>query len=440
MIERLSLFPVTAAVNDNDHLMVGGVDCLDLAARYGTPLYVYDEATLRAACREYRQAFGDLYPDTRVIYAGKAFSCGTLMRLVADEGLGLDVISGGELAVAELAAFPPELIYMHGNNKAAAELEAGLRYGVGRVVVDNFYELELLNSIAERLNVRQDILLRVSPGVDPHTHRFITTGNVDSKFGFPLGMLGEAVKRAQGFANLNLLGLHFHIGSQLHEAEPYLEAIAVTLKFAADMKAENGFTLEELDLGGGFGIAYTLAEKAPGADYFAREIAGAVKANCAKFGLELPRLVIEPGRAIVGRAGLALYAVGSAKDIPGVRRYVSVDGGMTDNIRPALYEAEYEAVAAGKMRADGAGKVTLAGKYCESGDILIHDIELPELAAGDILAVADTGAYCLAMGSNYNGALKPAVVMVADGAARLIRRRETAEDLLSCDMFGKKEA
>jgi len=440
MKEKLPLFPVTAAINKAGHLEIGGADTVRLAADFGTPLYLYDELTLRRACREYREAFGEHYPGASVIYAAKAFICGALAHLLDEEGLGLDVISGGELAAAARAAFPGGRIYLHGNNKSAAEITAALRYGVGRIVVDNFHELEMLDGIAGGMNMRPDILLRLAPGVDPHTHRHITTGNLDSKFGFPMAQAAEALARAGALPALNVVGLHCHLGSQLHGSEPYLEAIEIMMGFAAEMSAARGFNLEELDIGGGFAIPYTMGEQAPGAAVFAAAIAAEIKAQCRRLRLETPRLVIEPGRAIVGRAGVALYTAGAAKDIPGVRRYVSLDGGMTDNIRPALYGATYEAVAAGRMNDKSAEKVSLAGKYCESADILIRDIDLPPLVPGDILAVADAGAYCLAMGSNYNGALKPAVVMVAGGKARLIRRRETADDLLAGDTFVKEAA
>jgi len=292
----------------------------------------------------------------------------------------------------------------------------------------------MLAEIAGQRGARPDVLLRLTPGVDPHTHKHIATGVVDSQFGIPLASAGEAVARTMSAPNLNLIGLHFHLGSQIFEVEPYREAIRVIMDLVAEMKSKQGFELQEFGVGGGFAVQYTVDAPAPPVSDYAEVIVTTVNEKCREHNLGLPKLVIEPGRAIVGRAGVALYEVGVVKDIPGVRRYVSVDGGMADNIRPALYGARYEAVVANKMNEKAAKKVTITGKFCESADILIKDIELPEIAAGDILAVPDCGAYCLAMGSKYNASLKPAIVLVSGGRARLIRRRETYEDLLRCDL------
>jgi diaminopimelate decarboxylase len=425
---------LTAEVNQQGHLVIGGCDSVELAREFGTPLYLFDELSLRRRCAEFRAEFGQRYADVAVVYAGKAFLNRALALLLQEEGLGLDVVSGGELSIARSVDFPLERVYFHGNNKSAEELKLALEWRVGRIVVDSFHELALLAEIAKEKGGIQDILLRLTPGVDPHTHQHITTGLVDSKFGFPMANAGEAVARAMALPNLNLVGLHFHLGSQIFEVEPYLEAIKITLDFAAAMKSEHGFELRELDIGGGFAVQYTLDSPAPPLSAYAEAIASAVMGKCQELGLALPRLVIEPGRAIVGQAGVALYEIGAIKEIPGVRCYVSVDGGMADNIRPALYEAKYEAVVANKMWEKEESQVTIAGKFCESGDILIKDISLPQVRAGDILAVADCGAYCLAMASNYNAALKPAVVMVREGRARLIRRRETFEDLIKGDL------
>lgn len=430
---RLPLFPLTAEVNEKGHLVIGGCDAVELAAEFGTPLYLYDEAGLRARCAEFIQEFGRRYADTRVIYAGKTFINPALALILKEAGLGLDAVSAGELSIARTAGFPLEKAYFHGNNKSAEELELALEWGVGRVVVDNFSEMALLDRLAGEKGVVAEILLRLTPGIDPHTHRHISTGTVDSKFGFTLTDWDEAVSRAVRAPNLNLVGLHFHLGSLIFEFEPYREAIEVVLDFAAGMKQKYGFELKELNIGGGFAVQYTLATPAPPVSAYAEAIAPAIISKCRELGLALPRLVIEPGRSIVGRSGVALYKVGVVKDIHGVRRYVAIDGGMGDNIRPALYEAEYEAVVANKMRAAEARKVTVAGKFCESGDVLIRDIVLPEIAPGDILAVATCGAYCLAMASNYNASLKPAVIMVRDGKARLIRRREVLADLSRYD-------
>ncbi len=432
---RLALFPANAGVNEKNHLMLGGCDAAALAAEFGTPLYVFDEAALRQKCAEFRDEFGRRYPDTSIVYAGKAFINRALALLFKEAGLGLDVVSGGELSIARSVDFPMQKVYFHGNNKSAEELSMALEAKVGRIVIDSFPELDMLSAMAGQRRARPDVLLRLTPGVDPHTHKHIATGIVDSKFGIPLASAEEAVARAMSTASLNLIGLHFHLGSQIFELEPYGEAIKVILELAADMKSRHGFELQELDVGGGFAVQYTVAALAPSIFDYAEIIVATVNEKCRELKLNLPKLVIEPGRSIVGRAGVVLYSVGVVKEIPGIRCYVSVDGGMADNIRPALYGARYEAVVANKMNDGAKKKVTIAGKFCESGDILIKDIDLPVVAAGDILAVPDCGAYCLAMGSNYNAALKPAVVMVNDGRARLIRRRETHEDLLRCDLM-----
>jgi len=429
---KLSLFPLTADVNENGHLIIGGCDSVALAEEFGTPLYVFDELSLRRRCAEFRTEFGNRYPDTTVIYASKAFTNKALVSIVKEEGLGLDVVSGGEMGIARSVDFPMESVYFHGNNKSAEELELALQWGVGRIVVDNFHELNLLPEIAGERSV--DILLRLSPGIDPHTHQYITTGTIDSKFGFTLSTWHEAVAGAMSAPNLNLVGLHYHLGSSIFEIEPYQKAVDVVLEFAASMRQKHGFELRELNIGGGFGVQYTLDSEPPPVSDFAGLITAGLTSRCRELKLPLPRLVIEPGRAIVAQAGVALYRVGVVKEIPGIRCYVSVDGGMGDNIRQALYGARHEAVVANRVPEKEGGKVTIAGKFCESGDILIRDISLPPVAAGDLIAVADCGAYCLPMASNYNAAFRPAVVMVREGKARLIRRRETLEDLTRCDL------
>ncbi len=434
MLSRLRLFPSTAGVNDQGHLMTGGCDTVELAAEFGTPLYIFDEVSLRHKCAEFKAEFGQRYADTTVIYACKAFINKALAVIFKEEGLGLDVVSGGELGIAHSAGFPLDRVYFHGNNKSAEEISLALEWGVGRIVVDNFHELKMLGEMAKERGCTPDILLRLTPGVDPHTHKYITTGNVDSKFGFPLASGEEAVIKAMSMPNLNLVGLHFHIGSLIFEVEPYEQAIEFILNFAAEMKQKHGFELRELNVGGGFAIQYTLDSPAPPISTYAEVITSNIISKCQKLGLTLPRLIIEPGRSIVGRAGVALYRVGVVKDIPGIRCYVSVDGGMADNIRPALYGAKQEAVVANKMPENEAGKFTIAGKFCESGDILIRDISLPLPSAGDILAVPGCGAYCLTEAMNYNASFKPAVVLVREGKARLIRRRETLDDLTRCDL------
>ena len=434
MMSRLSLFPLTAEVNNRGHLIIGGCDSVELADKFGTPLYLFDEFSLRSKCAELKAEFSQRYTDTTVIYACKAFINKALALIFKEEGLGLDVVSAGELGIAQSVGFPLDMVYFHGNNKSAEEIRLALKCHIGRIVVDNFHELKMLGEIAKETGNTPDILLRLSPGVDPHTHKYVATGIVDSKFGFPLSSGEEAVAQAMSAPNLNLVGLHFHIGSFIFEVEPYLRSIEVTLDFAAEMKRKYSFELRELNIGGGFAIQYTLDSPSPPISFYAEAITSKIISKCQELKLALPRLIIEPGRAIVGQAGVALYRVGVVKDIPGVRCYVSVDGGMADNIRPALYGSKYEAVVAGKVSEKETGKVTIAGKFCESGDILVRDINLPPVSAGDIIAIPDCGAYCLPMASNYNSSLKPAIVLVKEGKAHLIRRRETFDDLTRCDL------
>ncbi|MFC1918559.1 diaminopimelate decarboxylase [Chloroflexota bacterium] len=434
MISRLPLFPQTAEVNDQGHLVIAGCDTVGLAAEFSTPLYLFDEFSLREKCTEFRAEFGRRYTDTAVIYACKAFINKALALIFNEEGLGLDVVSAGELGIAQSVGFPLDRVYFHGNNKSAEEIGLALEWGVGRIVVDNFQELKMLGEMAQEKGCTSEVLLRLTPGVDPHTHKYITTGNVDSKFGFPMASGEEALAIAMSMSNLRVVGLHFHIGSLIFEVESYLQAIESVLSFAAEMKRKHGFELKELDVGGGFAIQYTLDSPAPPVSYYAEALTAAVTGKCKDLKLELPKLIIEPGRSIVGQAGVALYTVGVVKDIPGVRCYASVDGGMADNIRPALYGAKLEAVVANKMEEKEAGKVTIAGKFCESGDILIRNVRLPSLLAGDILAIPGSGAYCLTEAMNYNASFKPAIVLVSEGKVRLIRRRETLEDLTRCDI------
>lgn len=431
----LDIFPRSAGVRDG-HLWLGGCDAVELAEEFGTPLYVFDEAEVRLACREARRAFTSRHPASDVAYAAKAYIGVWLAALLADEGMAMDVVSAGELAVALSAGFPAERVHFHGNNKGRGELMEALEAGIGRVVVDNFHELNVLDDVAARAGRRQRVMLRLSPGVDPHTHAKTTTGILDSKFGFPIqtGQAEDAVRRALAAPWLQLTGLHCHLGSPIFDVEPYREATDIVVGFAAEMAKRHGLRLEEYSPGGGFAVQYTRDQPAPGFDEYAEAIVLSLRDACEKHGLPLPRLIVEPGRSIVGRAGVALYTVGSTKEIPGVRRYVSVDGGMADNTRPAMYGARYEALVANKADAPAVAAVTIAGKYCESGDVLVRDVRLPDLAAGDVVAIPAAGAYCLAMASNYNMALKPAVVAVHDGRARVVRRRETYADLVRCDV------
>jgi len=431
------ILPLTAAVNDDGHLVIAGCDAVELAREFGTPLYVFDEETLRHQCRQFRSEFRSRHADSGVSYAAKAYLGRALAALLAEEEMALEVVSGGELAIARSVGFPPQRISFHGNNKSEEELREALDYGIGRVVVDNLYELELLNRVALDVGKRQPILLRLSPNVDPHTHRHTTTGVLDSKFGFPIvtGQAEAAVKQGLSVPAVELVGLHFHLGSPIPHMEPYQEAIQVVTAFAAQMGERHGFRLGELSPGGGFAIQYLEDTPAPSPAEYAAAIVSALTDACRARSLPLPRLVVEPGRAIVGQACVALYTVGASKEIPGVRTYVAVDGGMGDNIRPALYGARYSALVANKVGESEQQRVTIAGKFCESGDVLVRDADLPRLEAGDLLALAAAGAYCLPMASNYNAFLRPAIVMVKDGAARLIRRRETYGDLMRCDVY-----
>ncbi|MSP78056.1 MAG: diaminopimelate decarboxylase [Dehalococcoidia bacterium] len=407
-----------------------------MAREYGTPLYVFDEDTLRAQCRDFVKGFGAHYPKVKVLFAAKAYVNPALAKIVQEEGLGMDIVSGGELAVARVAAFPPERLYFHGNNKQARELDDALAYGVGRIVLDNIEELERLEKIAAERKVKANVMVRITPGIDPHTHAHTTTGTVDSKFGFPMltGQAEEGVKRALASPHLNVVGIHFHLGSPIFELEPYALGVAVVMDFAAKMVA-HGLNLEEFSPGGGFAINYLRSQHAPGPEQYAEVIGNALKQACQKHRIQLPTLVLEPGRAIVGPAGVAVYTVGSIKRIPGVRTYAAVDGGMGDNIRPVLYDAKYEAVIANRLSAKEEETITIAGKYCESGDVLVKDANLPRLQQGDVVVMPSAGAYAPSMASVYNLNPRPAVVLVKGGKSRIIRRRETYEDLMRNDVI-----
>jgi diaminopimelate decarboxylase len=439
MSKRLELFPITADVNRHDHLVLGGCDCAALVRKYGSPLYVFDEATIRAQCREYLHEFKTRYKNTTTAYASKAFINKAVAQIVKEEGMGLDTVSGGEISVAQAVGFDPVKVFFHGNNKSEKELNMALDWGLGRIVVDNLNELELLNRLAAARRIKANILLRLNPGIDPHTHRHTTTGILDSKFGLPIGtgQAEEAVKKALLLKNIVLHGLHFHLGSPISETGPYKQGLEVVLKFAAAMKSRHSFTLKEFSPGGGFPVRYTGSDEIPPVAIYADSIVSNLIALTSKLGLPKPRLIIEPGRSIIARSGVAIYTVGSIKDIPSVRTYVCVDGGMGDNIRPALYEAKYEALLANKVNARNTRKITLAGRYCESGDILIRDIAMPEVTAGDLVAIPVCGAYCVPMSSNYNMVPHPPIVMVNEGRSRIIRRRQKYSDLMKYDISGK---
>ncbi len=427
------LFPVTASLNTDGEISIGGCGLSTLAQEFGTPLYVYDEATIRHMCRDFAGSFRREYPGASVFYSSKAFSSPILARLLESEGLGMDVVTGGELAVAKAAEFPAERLNFHGNNKTRPELEEALEYGIGHITVDSFHEIGLLDEVARERDVVQPVMLRVSPSVDPHTHLLTTTGILDSKFGFSIetGDADKAVQQAMAARNLEVDGLHFHLGSPIFELEPYSQAVRYVLRFAAEMREKHGLELRQFNPGGGFAIGYVSPSPPPPIADYASEIAQAIREGCDANGLDLPLLTVEPGRAIVGRAGVALYRIGGIKRIPGVRTYISVDGGMGDNIRPALYDAAYTVTPVVQPASAATQEATIAGKFCESGDLLAKDVKLPDLEPGDLIALPASGAYCVPMASNYNMASRPAIVMVADSDARLVRRRESYEDLLA---------
>ncbi len=424
-------------VNPLGHLAVDGVDTLALAEEYGTPLYVMSEAAIRENCRLYQRSMERFYGGQGMVaYASKAFCCKAICRLVMEEGLGLDVVSAGELYTARAADFPMEKVVFHGNNKTVEELSLALEYGVGRIVADNLTELRLLDTLAAVRGMKASVMLRVKPGIDAHTHSFIRTGQIDSKFGFALetGEALAAVQAVLGANNLRLLGLHCHIGSQIFDIEPFCHAAKVMLEFMGLICRETGAVLPELNLGGGFGIQYIQENDPVPYHRYMEKVSKVVKETCEKLGFPTPFILIEPGRSIVGAAGLTLYRVGAVKTIPGVRTYVSVDGGMTDNPRYALYQADYTFMAAAKAGEPKTQAVTVAGRCCESGDLLGENVPLQEVEPGDLLAVLSTGAYNYSMASNYNRIPRPPVVLVGEKGPRLIVRRETPEDLIRCDL------
>ncbi|TDB39123.1 MAG: diaminopimelate decarboxylase [Actinobacteria bacterium] len=430
-----AVLPMTAEVKDG-HLFVGGVDTVELARTQGTALYVMDEATIRHQLREYVRWTRYHWKDVDVVYAGKAFMSLAMCRIVAEEGCCLDVSSGGELAFALRAGFPMERIYVHGNNKTDQELAECLDAGVGRIVVDSFEEMERLSAMAEERGKRQRILIRVTPGIAADTHSYIQTGAEDSKFGFGMneGLAMRAIKRALELPGLDLAGLHMHIGSQIFALHSFSKAIEVIVHFMDEVRTETGYVVRELDTGGGLGIAYGLPDEPSTVKDYGKVIVDGIKEHVEEHGLPVPRMAVEPGRSIVANAGVTLYTVGAIKEIPNIRTYVAVDGGMSDNIRTSLYDAHYEALIANKADQPREMVATVAGKHCESGDIIVNDAPLQCPEVGDILCVCATGAYCQSMSSNYNKQVRPAVVMVNDGEARVIVRRETYDDLMKCEV------
>lgn len=423
-------------VNDKGHLEVGQLDVVDLAKQYGTPLYVYDVARIRENSRVFVETFKKLNVSAQVAYASKAFSSVAMLQLVKEEGLSLDVVSEGELYTAIKAGFPVEKIHMHGNNKSRADLQMAVDYEIGCIIIDNFYEIELLADILQQSKQEMDVLFRVTPGIESETHQYIMTGNEDSKFGFNLqnDQLDEAFKLVNKYDRIKLKGLHSHIGSQIFNSKSFVLAVDMLFDKIKQWKETTNFVPEVMNFGGGFGIRYTKEDEPLPNDQHVTKIVQAVQQATSDLSIPMPEIWIEPGRSIVGDAGISLYTIGSMKDIPDVRKYVAVDGGMADNIRPALYEAKYEAVVANKANLPTEEVVSIAGKCCESGDMLIWDLPLPHVTQGDILAMFSTGAYGYAMASNYNRLQKPAVVFVENGHAQLVVQRETLDDIVKNDL------
>lgn len=424
-------------INEEGHLTIGGIDTISLAKEYGTPLYVMDEDVIRDNCRKFKESIDKYYDgEGLVCYASKVFCCRAMCKIAIEEKIGLDVASEGELYTAISVGFPTDKICLHGNNKSDDELTFALSHGVGHIVVDNLYELERLNKIAEKLHKKANIMFRVKPGIDAHTHSFIQTGQIDSKFGLALetGEAFKAVRTAISLENVNLRGLHCHIGSQIFEIEPFELAAKVMLNFIAKIKNELDYEISELDLGGGFGIKYVENDNPPDYEAYMQRVSAVVNSECESLGIKRPFIMIEPGRSIAGPAGITLYTAGAVKEIPDIRTYVSVNGGMVDNPRYILYQAEYEALVANKANEEKTEVITLAGRCCESGDLIGENMPIQKVESGDIIAVLATGAYNYSMSSNYNRLPKPAVVMVKGGKTRIAVKRETLEDIIRNDV------
>ena len=424
-------------IGDNGHLYIENCDAVELAKEYGTPLYVMNESLIRDNCKRYKRFFANNFSELSFpCYASKALSCLEIYRIMKEEGMGVDVVSCGELYTALNAGFPAEKIFFHGNNKTEQELRMAIKYGVGRIIVDNLTELEVLNELAVEMNVNVNIGFRIKPGIDAHTHDYIRTGQIDSKFGFALenGEAKEAVEKALGYSNITLCQVHCHIGSQIFDTEPFADAVKVMLNFISEINAEYNYIIKEFNLGGGLGAKYTDADSPLEIEDYLAPVAKAFHETCAELNIPEPSFHIEPGRSIVGESGTTLYTIGNVKEIKDIRTYVSVDGGMCDNIRYALYKAEYTVLNASKSEGELLKNVTVAGKCCESGDLLKENADIIDPQRGDILAVLTTGAYNYSMASNYNRILRPAIVMVRDGNSRVVVQRESFADLLNNDI------
>lgn len=424
-------------VNEKGNLTIGGLDTVELAEQYGTPLYVMDEEVIRDSVRRFKDSIDKYYNGQGMVhYASKAFCCLEMCRIMKDEGIGLDVVSIGELYTAIKAGFDCGKIGFHGNNKTDEELRYALENGVGHIIVDNISELMRLEAMAKEMGKTAKIMFRIKPGIDAHTHDFVKTGQIDSKFGFALetGEAYEAVKQAVSCENVELKGLHCHIGSQIFDIDPFEEAAKVMLGFIAKIKNELGYEIKELNLGGGFGIKYLSSNDPAPFETYMERVSVVVKSLCQEYGIAQPYIIIEPGRSIAAPAGITLYKVGARKEIPNIRTYVSIDGGMCDNPRYILYKSEYEAIVANKANEARDEKITLAGKCCESGDLIGEGMELQHAESGDIIAVCATGAYNYSMSSNYNRIPKPAVVFVNKGESRIVVKRETLDDIIRNDI------
>ena len=424
-------------VNREGHLLISGADTVSLAQKYGTPLYVMSEDGIRKNCRSFKDAVDKYYNGNgMILYASKAFCCKEMCRIVDSEGLGIDVVSNGELQTALSTGFPAEKIYFHGNNKQYYELENAIKAGIGGIIADNFEELSEIDEISKKYGKIFPVILRIKPGVDAHTHDFIKTGQIDSKFGFALenGEAFDAVKSAVSFENIDLSGLHCHIGSQIFDVAPFEESAKIMVEFISKIKNELGVSIKKLNLGGGFGIKYLENDGAIPFEDFIKSVSETLKNECKKHQIDIPFIMMEPGRSIVGSEGITLYTVGAIKNIPNIRKFVSIDGGMSDNPRYALYNAEYSAVIANRVNQKKDDVVTIAGKCCESGDLIQENCPIQTPKKGDILAVFSTGAYNYSMSSNYNRIEKPPVVMISRGEDRVIIKKETTEDLMRNDI------
>lgn len=430
--------PVTTAISQNGNLMIGGCDTVELAKKYSTPLYVLDEATIRSTIADYKSAFSS-YPDTNIMYASKALCTKAVATLLDSEGLGFDTVSAGEFYTFYKSGVNMSKVLFNGNNKTAEELELALDLGVGRISVDNFYELSLLNTIAEHKGKVVDILLRVTPGIECHTHEYIQTGHLDSKFGFDLTQVDAAIDLIlHQYSNLKIHGLHAHIGSQIFETSIYPDEIEILCSEISRISQKFGINLNEINMGGGFGVKYVDTDVPPSVYEIGKLVTDKLKQCIEKYNIPPPTLFLEPGRSIISPAGVTLYTIGSSKQVPHGRKFVSVDGGMADNPRPSLYQAQYFAQIANKKASSKTETVTICGRYCESGDVLIKEIELPKTETGDILCVYNTGAYNYSMASNYNRVPRPAMVLVKDGKSELIIQRETLDDLMQYDIIPER--